>query len=971
MSNGPRLDDRGREELLAAFRERSESYTPSWDATSADSGTALLSVGARFGAALRQRLDRVPEKQRLAMLDELGFGPQPPRAARLPLTVAVSSGVDRNVSIPGGTQAVAETDGDDESFEIPDGSGFEAIPASLTSVYAVDPARDRFFDHTDQALEGTSTTLFSGPSQQEHVCYLGAKDLLAVEGGAIVTLTVETAAPASAFERWEFYGEDEAGAEGWHELSPVEGASADTCERVRWRFRLPGPTVETAVDGTASRWLRCRSDPDPIRIDSATVEVDREGGAAPAEVFANDVPLSVDGPWRPFGRVPQPPSTLYLGSGEALGTPGAVAELTFEPADERRVADGKPNAEVSDEGGNGIFGGPPDLSWEYWDGQGWARLEPLHDGTDQLRTPGSIRLCVPDDIEPTSISGQKNHWVRARLVDGSYGNPISTDVAGPEPPQFGGLGVTYDRVRGPVTERRTCDNGSFGRPESASFDAFEPLPDDEPALYLGFDAPLRGGPLAVLFDLDEHPSLRSLDTGVRWEARLEGEWLPVDTTDGTAGLTERGIVEITLPTATTACERFGERRHWLRARVSGQALTSHSDDRLPEDDGRRPVLTGIYPNTQWADNVRTVTDETVGGSDGDADQVFECANAPVTDADLWVEESAALASDERQALVEARPDDVEVRDDDPETETWIRWTEQTTLLDSAGADRHYVLDRTDGTIQFGDGEHGAVPPSGQGNVRVTYRTGGGNVNGADVGAVSHLRSSIALVESVTNHAPARGGVSLEAAESMADRAAARLRSRGRAVSPSDFEAIARAAVRELAAVTCRRGNGEVELVIVPETEAATPTPSAALCSRVQSAATARSPATLGTSDIRVRGPTYATVSVAVTVKADCSRSVTAVESRVEGALASTLHPLGDETDETGWDFGCLPEQRRLRERVATVEAVDGVQHIAVDVELKGKQWSLGDFQTENMAGDTLVCSGDHAVTVTGGTADGR
>jgi len=48
-------------------------------------------------------------------------------------------------------------------------------------------------------------------------------------------------------------------------------------------------------------------------------------------------------------------------------------------------------------------------------------------------------------------------------------------------------------------------------------------------------------------------------------------------------------------------------------------------------------------------------------------------------------------------------------------------------------DRVYVLRKDTGEIQFGDGIHGARPPTGSNNVRASYTAGGGKAGNVGVG----------------------------------------------------------------------------------------------------------------------------------------------------------------------------------------------------------------------------------------------
>src|SRR5919108_2981637 len=53
-----------------------------------------------------------------------------------------------------------------------------------------------------------------------------------------------------------------------------------------------------------------------------------------------------------------------------------------------------------------------------------------------------------------------------------------------------------------------------------------------------------------------------------------------------------------------------------------------------------------------------------------------------------------------------------------------RWAEVDDLTASGPEDRHFVLDRATGRVQFGDGEHGRQPEAGS-HVEASYRSGGG------------------------------------------------------------------------------------------------------------------------------------------------------------------------------------------------------------------------------------------------------
>jgi hypothetical protein len=103
---------------------------------------------------------------------------------------------------------------------------------------------------------------------------------------------------------------------------------------------------------------------------------------------------------------------------------------------------------------------------------------------------------------------------------------------------------------------------------------------------------------------------------MRWEYCPDpesGRWEKLEVRDGTEGLTERGIVSINFPDATTAFERFGTHAHWIRVRVTGDAfyrgptgpafrkegertIEHKREDRSAVADlPRPPTLEGVHP----------------------------------------------------------------------------------------------------------------------------------------------------------------------------------------------------------------------------------------------------------------------------------------------------------------------------------------------------------------------------------------
>ena len=119
-----------------------------------------------------------------------------------------------------------------------------------------------------------------------------------------------------------------------------------------------------------------------------------------------------------------------------------------------------------------------------------------------------------------------------------------------------------------------------------------------------------------------------------------------------------------------------------------------------------------------------------------------------------------------------------------------RWEEVDGLFGRAGNERAFATRATDDgatELRFGDGVHGAVPPTGSGNVHATYRVGlglAGRVRGGQL--TSPLDRPTGLL-TVTNPLPATGGADPEPVDAARRNAPRTVRTFGRAVSLRDFE----------------------------------------------------------------------------------------------------------------------------------------------------------------------------------------
>ncbi len=184
-----------------------------------------------------------------------------------------------------------------------------------------------------------------------------------------------------------------------------------------------------------------------------------------------------------------------------------------------------------------------------------------------------------------------------------------------------------------------------------------------------------------------------------------------------------------------------------------------------------PKLRYIGFNVVPVTNAVTVTGDLLGTADGRPGQTFQLAHGNILAGTLEV---GILESTDPDALLT----------------TWS----VVDSLDGAGPnDRVFALDPEAGTLTFGDGRRGRVPPlvvTAGGVVALRYRWGGGVAGETDAGTIVVSAAQFTGFAGVVNFVAARGGRDAETLDMAKLRARKELSTRSRAVTAGDFEWIA-------------------------------------------------------------------------------------------------------------------------------------------------------------------------------------
>lgn len=387
--------------------------------------------------------------------------------------------------------------------------------------------------------------------------------------------------------------------------------------------------------------------------------------------------------------------------------------------------------------------------------------------------------------------------------------------------------------------------------------------------------------------------------------------------DGTAGLTQDGQVQLTVPAtwasqaptgwsvpAASAADTVTSAYYWIGLRVGNTSATA-------------PLALGV--SSILFNAVSSYTALTIGGpealgaGDGTPFQVFPLANGPLFATPGSVTPYAHLV--------------VQVNG--------VTWTQAGDL--PAGPGSYYRVDPVQAQVMFGNYDplsntgHGTVPQTGDVIAATTYRYvasgAAGNV-GAD--AVVTLSAPVPGVSSVTNLFSAYGGSDAEPVAETMRRAPQLLRNRDRAVTADDYQALALQASSGIASACCLpptdaygsgaygsngygqldRSAGNVNVVIVPAIGpdvSAAPAPTTELRLAVAAYLDSRCDVT---ASLNVTWPRYLPVNVIISASAWQTAQYSGLLSSpadlqvyIENQISLYLHPVVGGLEGTGWQVG--------------------------------------------------------------------
>lgn len=838
--NLPELDKRTKQDIITQIKKTSAAYTPEWrfDEEYPDVGTALSLIYANMMSDSINRFNRVLELNRVSFFNRIGANLLPAVPAKGYVTFGLVNSEVPGVEVKRGTRLLADTDEGSETFETV--NDVYVTPSELKHIYLTDQEDDRIIHLYDQEAFKEDPVPFrifdsTKSNLQTHELYFCHNSVFNIEMEAWITIHFfpyrQNEVPEQILHALldtdkvsiQYYSEE--GYVEFLERRIENGELLLKKEKLQPKFTL------TQVGEKESYFIKLTVRDITLFKDLVleNITVRSKGSRTTPELINADGIDQKISEFYPFGERPSPFTEVYFVSREVLNKKDALINFSFTldfakipleiQVEETPIkwkyimkrADVKTDIEydITIE----------EVSWEYYNGEGWSRLNISNQYSKlfcfqegKLGKMITISFQCPKDISPFLINSINSYSIRARILKmnnlyklkGNYITPIITN------PYFQYEYTQSNIVPMGLTYSNNIEEKSYTEKELKNgIPAFQPfygIKEEEPSMFLGFEIPPVDGPIKILFSMLE--TINEKLPRLNYEYYGGGRWQALNVVDETEKMRKTGLITMIGSHDFKRKLLFGRNLFWIRIIDVEKAYHNRKHNK------KTPCISGIYMNSTQIEAVKTMAEELFSIEPREENKVCTLLNQQIYKTIVWVNEMKSIYDRDLSKLEEQYNVRYE-KDANGQTKAiWVKWVEVDSFALSGPSDRHYVVDRINGIVRFSDGKNGMIPSSGKTEtIRIEYSCGGGKKGNLEPGKIQTLEGSIGFINMVTNNEITTGGCDQETVKEALLRNAAAIKHGNRAVTTSDYEALAMEASRNILSAKCIancNSNGEKE-----------------------------------------------------------------------------------------------------------------------------------------------------------------
>ena len=930
-----KIDKRSKDDIINDIKTLSESYTPEWiyNLNDADAGSVIASIYADMLEDDVNKLNMVMYKYRIELMNIIGLTLKPAKPAESVVKFSLLPTAVGGTYVSQKTKLVATgNNGDKIIFETQ--NSMYVTDSKIADIYTTSRIYGKIINLMDSIkYDKTNKKSFylfdySNDGQQRNELVIGHSYGLNLNKNAVLMLEfsnkfeddnlAEKLANMNQYE-WNYLTSD-----GFKKFDKVECKDRklylhknENSEKIHFKdvyqYYISVKQKDSKITDVISI--------DDIKIISSCCDV------VPEIVYQGDCQVDpLD--FYPFGDRLAVYDECYFAADDIFSKKGSLITLKFDISYSKNIIEieykedidykvvmKRPKQtiyEMEDAKAENII-------FEYFNGVGWAKLE-LDDNYSSLLAGENVgevvlQFICPDDINKIAVNAYFRYWIRIRLLkaDNCYRIPCQHIV-----PIIKNLKLSYRYSQGVTPDYLLSYNGVAEREitnfikKKESVEIFKPVQYQNNSLFLGFDKKFIGGPINIYFDIEG--SIKKEKDNIKFEYFCieNNDFRFLKIIDGTENFRHSGSVIFIPPIDMGKYEIFNKERYWIKI----------TDEMNLQTNLRCLKINDIIINAVEVKNIENKDPEVFYIDQATPNMKFQLSYKDILYADVFVNEINSISIEKMDEMVNKFPNEVIAQHDlvGNYVSFFVKWHEVDTFVKSGPNDRHYVLDRSNGVIKFGDSIKGKIPSKQIKEAIKVFAVGCNGENGnVEEGMINKTDTIIDFVKSVNNDVPAYSGHDIEKIDNSLDRGANIINSYNRLVSERDFEKAVLSFSCEINKVKCAScideyGNFQPEAVTIAVLIKEFDKNSGAfyaIKNKIKEDLMEHCEITLREENLNIIEPTFVEVCVDVWINVEDYNVSFEVKNKILNYLNLFIDPINGNFHNEGWDIGKLPKDMQI------------------------------------------------------------
>lgn len=933
MKEFPKVDNRKQKELEQQILQLAAQYVPEWKPDLEDAGLTLVHIFTKMLEGTLERLNHMPYKNYIYFLNLLGAKQSPAVPASGYLKIELTGSVPEGIRIPKGTRFYGEAEeGIRVLFETV--NECRAVTNGIETIYQVGENADVLtaLSVKSEETDFSEFILFEpeGENLQERRFVFTQPNTLNGTTALTVRVQIFYRNRTVLFTNplivcWEQKTKD-----GWQPVLWNEDSNKDLI------LKLPECEEEIEYRGKRGRFLSCRllSKAEIKEVAFTQIRVGAfKTDILPDCLYYNDHQLSGE-QILPFGERFSVYDEFLLGCREAFSKSGARIKITFalsfESAEEQieketdefpdngykltRTGKKKRKAiftKKEEEEALEKFRTPIKVSWEYFNGLGWANLvadnsRAYEDIFSEKRTGKiSMTFLCPEDIKEWIAGANTSLFIRARLL--KVGNEQIPDARYLFPKlQTIRIQYTYEELPFVSTvfveKNKTVEEKQLPTTIGEEITLYEKK-KTLPTVYFKLAAPLTKGSISLFWKVkDRTEGIGTICVESYSKESGKAGWKRLAVTDETQGMKHSGRMILYCNEPSEPLSLFGTTGYFLRI-VKPESTTEFIC----------PKISAIEWNVVRLIQQESMEAEYFTADPSEIHKVCQLSEKNILEPEVWVDEEEIHQKENSL------------------NDHWVKWEQRENLFLAKPEERVYLIDFAKGRVLFGDGKHGKLPalyhPC---KIRINYRTCLGKKGNLSKEAVFGIADSIPAIRKVVALEAFVGGCDMQTSAQAAESFTETMKYLDRAVCEEDFELLAKKADRTISRAKVVSENGKFTLFILPKEPDNSQDYFEQIRQRVWEKLKENAAIVLTSEKIlKIKEVTYIEFEVYVKAVLADTQDYFEVYEKIEQRLNHFFHPITGNFLGEGFEIGKLPTRMKIYHLIKTIEGIEVIKTLTV------------------------------------------